>query len=335
MKATNPTTKLGMAAGQLYCAETAGTMSAVDFWCDLNKDFQERFMQKAADADLEAVRQEERDVIETVSVEPVRFVPGSWLEVKNVDEMQAFYLSRLPAMREAARIHGYALGLHGSTRRDLDLIAMPWGDESSSADELAQAIQHAACGISRNGLYIWEEKPQGRIATSFPICVTAWHDMVSAGHVDLSILVPVTQLQASLARVAELEAELGSVENGKCAVFAVDILGNPMRETSPGKWEGCTWGTEECNQLRAKLKLATDALEYHQAQTRPIQQTIEVLSKIKGDTGMIHTSACEKCGQVDAGQTGEYPCKGCGLPMVHDDNVSSETEALAAIKEEV
>lgn len=29
-------------------------------------------------------------------------------------------------------------------------------------------------------------------------------------------------------------------------------------------------------------------------------------------------SPCAMCGQVDAGQTGEYPCKECGLPSLHD-----------------
>lgn len=29
-------------------------------------------------------------------------------------------------------------------------------------------------------------------------------------------------------------------------------------------------------------------------------------------------SPCSMCGQVDAGQTGEYPCEECGLPALHD-----------------
>lgn len=27
---------------------------------------------------------------------------------------------------------------------------------------------------------------------------------------------------------------------------------------------------------------------------------------------------CKTCHQVDVGQSGEYPCKECGLPQVHD-----------------
>lgn len=28
---------------------------------------------------------------------------------------------------------------------------------------------------------------------------------------------------------------------------------------------------------------------------------------------------CDKCGQIDQGQTGEYPCEVCGLPILHDE----------------
>lgn len=123
-------------------------------------------------------------------VEPVAVPDADWYRCETVDQMQAFYLARLPAMRNAAKECGYALGLHGTLRRDLDLIAVPWvvDKEPTSKDDLAHAIQDAACGLSREGPYVWEEKPWGRKATAFPICTTAWHDMISAGHVDLSVM---------------------------------------------------------------------------------------------------------------------------------------------------
>ena len=116
------------------------------------------------------------------------YKPGDWFQAQTVAEMQAFYLSRLPAMRAAARDCGYALGVHGSERRDFDIIAMQWREDASDKDTLAHAIAKAACGLSRTGVYEWEDKPSGRVSTSIPICWTAWHDMVSAGHVDLSLI---------------------------------------------------------------------------------------------------------------------------------------------------
>lgn len=114
--------------------------------------------------------------------------PGTWFQAQSVDEMQRFFQSRLPAIREAAREHGYAIGVHGSERRDFDLIAAPWRDGASDADTLARAIAIAACGITRNGAYSFEQKPLGRLATSIPICWTGRHGVVSDGHIDLSVM---------------------------------------------------------------------------------------------------------------------------------------------------
>lgn len=130
-------------------------------------------------------------------------VNGSWYECHTIDEMQQFYLSRLPAIREAAKACGYAIGLHGSGRRDFDLMAMQWIDDCATPDELAHAIAKAACGIVREGPYQWEKKPQGRIATSFTICWTDHSDafpkgMLSLGHIDLSIIAPAGLGEASM-----------------------------------------------------------------------------------------------------------------------------------------
>jgi hypothetical protein len=113
---------------------------------------------------------------------------GTWTDIPTVDELERFYLSRLPAIREAAQTLGYVIGLHGSCRRDLDLIAAPWRDGAADAETLAHAVAQAACGIDRAGSYDWERKPAGRVATSIPICWPAWHGQAGAGHIDLSVM---------------------------------------------------------------------------------------------------------------------------------------------------
>lgn len=35
---------------------------------------------------------------------------------------------------------------------------------------------------------------------------------------------------------------------------------------------------------------------------------------------MTQQEPCQKCGQVDCGQFGEYPCDVCGLPTLHDEH---------------
>lgn len=56
------------------------------------------------------------------------------------------YLLRLPKMREMARLHGYALGVHGSQKRDFDLIAIPWVDDASDPAPLIKDLAIVAEG---------------------------------------------------------------------------------------------------------------------------------------------------------------------------------------------
>jgi hypothetical protein len=47
-------------------------------------------------------------------------------------------------MREAAKANGYALAVHGSLARDIDIIAAPWTEEAVAPDVLMEALR-AAC----------------------------------------------------------------------------------------------------------------------------------------------------------------------------------------------
>lgn len=113
-----------------------------------------------------------------------------WVVINSKDELELFYAGVLPRIREAARSMGYAIGVHGSMRRDLDLIAVPWRLNPASRSVLASEIQKAACGLVSQS-YQWEEKPFGRVATCFPICFPNHETMEnepSLGHIDLSVM---------------------------------------------------------------------------------------------------------------------------------------------------
>lgn len=47
-------------------------------------------------------------------------------------------------LRAVARSKGYSLAVHGSLKRDIDLIACPWTKEAVPAGELAEAIRAEA-----------------------------------------------------------------------------------------------------------------------------------------------------------------------------------------------
>lgn len=111
---------------------------------------------------------------------------SKWVEVNSKDEIESFFKRVLPEIREAAKSCGYAIGVHGSMRRDLDLIAVRWIEGASDKEILARAIHKAACGFE-SSTYDWESKPEGRFATCFPICFPNWNEP-SLGHVDLSVV---------------------------------------------------------------------------------------------------------------------------------------------------
>jgi hypothetical protein len=65
-------------------------------------------------------------------------------------------------IREAAKEVGYAIAVHGSLERDLDLIAAPWTEAAVDAQAL---ISHVASRIGAIVVDV-EKKPLGRVAAS-------------------------------------------------------------------------------------------------------------------------------------------------------------------------
>lgn len=85
--------------------------------------------------------------------------------------MKEAYDILLPRIRNIAREAGYAVGVHGSGERDLDIIAVPWIQE---AEIPASLIQRLVVGI--DGFIIEGDparnptkKPHGRLGWSIHI----------------------------------------------------------------------------------------------------------------------------------------------------------------------
>lgn len=83
---------------------------------------------------------------------------------------------------ESARAKGYAIAVHGSLNRDLDLVAIPWTDGAASAEELVEAIADGLAWVRDDRPVIDgpQEKPHGRKAWTIPF-MKNWH-------VDLSVM---------------------------------------------------------------------------------------------------------------------------------------------------
>jgi hypothetical protein len=51
------------------------------------------------------------------------------------------YCKLIAPLRVVARADGYALTVHGSIKRDIDLVAIPWIEEARPAEQLAEDIR--------------------------------------------------------------------------------------------------------------------------------------------------------------------------------------------------
>ena len=57
------------------------------------------------------------------------------------------YAQLLPEIREVGKKLGYAIAIHGTMARDLDLLAVPWVENASPAIDLVNAIRDAVGGF--------------------------------------------------------------------------------------------------------------------------------------------------------------------------------------------
>jgi hypothetical protein len=69
---------------------------------------------------------------------------------KPTETRAAAFAWMVPHVAQVARRYGYAIGLHGSMARDLDLIAVPWVKEAAPAETLVEAVRDAVGGDIRN-----------------------------------------------------------------------------------------------------------------------------------------------------------------------------------------
>jgi hypothetical protein len=50
------------------------------------------------------------------------------------------YAAIYPGLAEIARSHGYALAVHGSMRRDFDVVAIPWIERPDPPDTVVETM---------------------------------------------------------------------------------------------------------------------------------------------------------------------------------------------------
>ena len=73
----------------------------------------------------------------------------------------AGYVGLLDILTKAADKCGYAIALHGSLSRDMDVIAIPWKEKVTTPDKLVEVLSDAI-GVSVDNISEWRAKPHGR-----------------------------------------------------------------------------------------------------------------------------------------------------------------------------
>lgn len=100
--------------------------------------------------------------------------------------VDAFLGEVLDDMRLAARGCGYALAVHGTRARDIDMIAVPWTEQADEPKLLVQRLCGVLAGKLGRALSQcddnWSDKPHGRQA------VTIIMPGAMAPEIDLSIM---------------------------------------------------------------------------------------------------------------------------------------------------
>lgn len=150
-----------------------------------------------------------------------------WIHIADADELEKFYRDTIENIKPDAKYCGYAIGVHGSLRRDLDLIAVPWSEDHADKDDLARSIQEAACGLWQER-YEWQQKPCGRWAVSIPICWLDYDDpRPSAGHIDLSVMPAPDALPDGYVPVPKEPLENMLVDGSRAYEMFLDAVRSP------------------------------------------------------------------------------------------------------------
>jgi hypothetical protein len=111
-----------------------------------------------------------------------------------------------PSLVEVARRHGYALAVHGSLERDIDLVAVPWVPQPRQPQELAEAIYRACEAVFGwvSGPSGWTERenfsaPPGALPNPAkkPLGRLGWVIQLGGPYIDLSIFPPSQELKPS------------------------------------------------------------------------------------------------------------------------------------------
>jgi hypothetical protein len=113
-------------------------------------------------------------------------------------DSRPIYDKLIEPLRARARELGYALTVHGTLKRDIDLVAIPWIQEAVEPKSLAMALREIVLGIHGKA-FLQDDpyhmdgcpghKPHGRLVWSMYFSQGAdGYPSAQEGYVDLSVM---------------------------------------------------------------------------------------------------------------------------------------------------
>lgn len=89
------------------------------------------------------------------------------------------YAALYPSLVTIGREHGYAIALHGSLRKDMDVIAVPWTEDPANAETLVAAVLE-----DTGGRVLGEptDRPWGRRVWTI--------NLANGSYIDFGVIVP-------------------------------------------------------------------------------------------------------------------------------------------------
>jgi hypothetical protein len=112
-------------------------------------------------------------------------------------DSRPIYEKLIDPIRIKAKELGYAVAVHGTLKRDIDLVAIPWIAEAVEPKVLAMALHEVVLAVHGKS-YLQDDpfhmdgcpghKPHGRLVWSFYFAVENGNPAAFHGYVDLSVM---------------------------------------------------------------------------------------------------------------------------------------------------
>lgn len=138
---------------------------------------------------------------------------------KKLTPLPGFFAVYYQGLAKRAMELGYALAVHGTMARDLDLVAVPWFDDSKPEEDLVEAlrdqvsgeiVEHPSPDVERQGAI----RPHGR---------RVWSIQLGGGpYIDLSVM----PRNAALSRLVHEERQAAAREAEECIPLETDRKGD-------------------------------------------------------------------------------------------------------------